>query len=62
MLLGKYFVQIKDAHIHWGERRKQGKFVRKNHILRYQLAMRMNIILEKVKCINVQLIMDRYMN
>ncbi len=22
MLLGKYFVQIKDAHIHWGERRK----------------------------------------
>lgn len=22
MLLGKYYVQIKDAHIHWGERRK----------------------------------------
>lgn len=31
MLLGKYYVQIKDAHIHWGERRKtSSRSIRKN--------------------------------
>lgn len=31
MLLGKYYVQIKDAHIHWGEKRKTtSRKIRKN--------------------------------